>query len=254
MSNVLKFNPTSTKFEVGKVNIEDCSFTIPSLALPITIATAFVDATYPNIAPYFSDYTIGAQWVEAQIAAGAGTGNVIITSNQAECDLINNVNIWLAPSVTIDSFTGSSIHDVYIDGDGTINILSLTNCQMVNCRARVIANVNLQASVGIKLFLNEATKIDVYSGMGIDLNVYGSAGALAIDGEALVHLAGMNAVFGSIRLLNNSSLRANNIRVLGTVSNGAACKADFQDSEFYSASGIPIESVGDISLTNCWDT
>lgn len=250
--NVLKFNPTTNEYVDGKVDIGDCSFTLPNPTLPITLATAYVDANYPNIAPYFSDYEHGSDWVAAQITAGASVGNLIITSDQTDCTLINNVNIWIAPNVTINSFSGDTIHDVYIDGQGSIGTLSLQSCTAIQCRARKIYDIRSNATSALKIFSNETSNAIIYMGDDVDLTFYGSAGTITIDGEALVELTGVNAVCSSISVINNSSLRARNIRVLGLLTLNDACFADLEGCELYRSSNYVIDSLGSLSLTNCW--
>lgn len=250
--SVLKFNTATNKFNHGKVDISDCSFTLPTLALPCTLATAFIDATYPNIAPYFADYATGAAWVEAQITAGADVGNLIITSSQTDCELISNVNIWIAPNVTLANVTGANIHDVYIDGQGYITDFAIMSCSAINLTARYIGAIRLNSSSYVKVAYNECPSTTIYLGSNIDLVCNGNGGSLSVNGEALVDVTGCNAHFDSISVINDSSLRGRNFRVLGLTSFDGSSEGDFQGCEFWNTSGYGIDSLGEISLTNCW--
>lgn len=251
--SILKFNTAMNKFTHGKVDISDCSFTLPNPTLPITFATAFVDGNYSDTAPYFSTYALGAAWVQSRIAAGKATaGNIIITSNQTTCNLISNINIWLAPSVVIDAVTGSIISNVFIDGGGEIGSLTLTLCSTINVTARAIQSIRCVGGSNITLDYVDSDDATIDKSNGVDITCSGSGGVIQINDESRVNFTGINSLFDSLTIDNNSSLRANGLRVVGATTIGAACFADFQDCEFYNENGVAVSSLNCLSMTNCW--
>ena len=251
--SILKFNTTTNKFTHGKVDIGDCSFTIPETSLPLTLATAFVDGEYNDTAPYFSTYALGAAWVQSRIAAGKATaGNIIVTSNQTTCNLISNVNIWLAPSVVIDTVAGSTVSNIFIDGDGKIASLTLTSCNTINAKARAIQSIRCVSSSNITLDYVDSSGLTIDKSNDVDVICKGLGGSVLIDNESRVNLTGINSLFNSLAIDNNSSLRASGLRIVGTTTSGNACFADFQDCEFYFPYGTALASKNQLSMTNCW--
>lgn len=251
--NVLKFDPTTNEYVDGKVDIGDCSFTLPNQTLPITLATAYVDGEYNDTVPYFSTYALGAAWVQSRIAAGKATaGNIIITSNQTTCNLISNVNIWLAPSVVIDTISGYVNSGVFIDGDGKIASLTLTSCNTINAKARAIQSIRCVGGSNITLDYVDSNDATIDKSNGVDITCSGSGGVVQINDESRVNFTGINSLFDSLTIDNNSSLRANGLRIVGATTIGAACFADFQDCEFYNENGVAVSSLNCLSMTNCW--
>lgn len=223
-------------------------------ALPLTQATAFVDAGYTaNTAPYFADYATAMTWVKARMqSTGAAKGNIVITSPQGECELESNVNVWVAPNVTIDSFSSDTKDNIFIDGFGDIQNLSIKSCNVAKVKAAQIKTAGITSGTGIYLEYNSGAQLSTAAVNGLTANISGAVPTCGFGDETRAMIYGA-PVISNLTLTNNSCLRLENARVTGLANVKSSCMLAASNSEFYSTNSDPsIKSIGDVTLSDCW--
>ena len=229
-----------------KIQKNDLGFEISQGALPVTEATAFVDAGYSdNTAPYFADINQAISWVNSR-----GGGRIVVSSNYDSITLLEGVSLFLMPNVTIQGVTIENINGLSIEGSGTIDKLTVAGADGISVKNNNINTLDLQYCSNTLIDVNNISLLTLYASTAAKIFCKKSINTASIGYESTCDLFGC-AEIGDLTVVSNTSLNLIDSRVMGKTDNSSRLQA--RCCEFKNTSGVPtIISNGPLLLENCW--
>ena len=225
--------------------IEDQSFTLPR-----TQATAYVDAGYTdNIAPYFADPTTAMDWID-----GVGvTGRLVVTSDYASIELRGNINLWIAPGVSIDAVTVANINTpTRIEGKGTITTLEVDGSPFTYIAVDTITTMTLTGTAELSVTSRTASKVTVTNCLKTILHITENMGDTTITDESVVTIIGSPTIT-QLDITYNSNVFLRDGLISGYTYIDSTSRLTALHSEFISLLGAEtITCDGMLTLQGCW--
>lgn len=221
-----------------------------SITLPRTQATAFVDEGYTdNNAPYFADPTTAMDWIDS---IGV-TGRLVVTSDYTDIVLRANINLWIAPGVTIASLSVANITTpTRIEGKGTITTLEVDGSPFTYIAVDTITTMILTGTEELSVTCRTANKVTVTNCLKTTLHITENMGNTTITDESVVTIIGsptitqFNIVYNSIVFLRDGLIS-------GHTFIDSTSRLTALHSEFILLLGVEtITCDGLLTLQGCW--